>query len=342
MKPDVLRQYYIKTYEELFRVIDHRLRTASIPLPSKRRKPILVLRNILLAKLGTVYNIIISEVNRIIEALNTVNNMQDFYKEIFKLETGKKPDELLPVFRKILRNANKIYREYHDLVKNSTEKKDMIKYFRSGIGRLLSLYKRKRRVIESIKKALTELSKLPDVTGDYTVIIAGVPQVGKSTLISKLTRAKPEISPFPFTTKTVIVGHINVEPHGKITLVDTPGILDRPVNEKNPIELKAVLAIRYLADTVLYLFDVNPQSYYSFEEQVNVFKSVIKWLGEREIIPIINKVDITPEEVLKEKSEFIEREYGVKPLYISSLKGYNIDRLREILINKFMEKTLRH
>ncbi len=340
MKPEELRRYYIKTYEELYKYLDHRLRTTSPP-KIKTRKTILLLKNTLLAKLGTAYNIVMNELNNIVKVLEKVEHMHSFYKELFKLEVKEEPRNLARLFRRMMRNTSLIYREHKSMIKKAEEENEAVRSFRTGLGRLLSIYKRKRRLIEKIKYTIAELAKLPDITGDYIVIIAGMPQVGKSTLLSKLTRAKPEISPFPFTTKNVIVGHLDVEPYGKITLIDTPGILDRPIDKKNPIEIKAVLAIKHLADTVLYLFDVNPQSYYGFDEQLRVFESVIDIMKGKEIIPVINKIDITPQDLLENRVKVIMEKYGKEPLLISALKGENLDTLKNMLIERFMEKNLR-
>ncbi|MCD6195485.1 MAG: 50S ribosome-binding GTPase, partial [Staphylothermus sp.] len=153
------------------------------------------------------------------------------------------------------------------------------------------------------------------------------------------TNAKPEISPFPFTTKTIIAGHINVDPYGKIVLIDTPGLLDRPLEEKKPIEYKAVLALKHLSDIVLYMFDINPNSYYTIDQQLNVYISIKKLLGDKEIIPVVNKIDITPNNLLLERINFLEKTIGRKPLPISAEKGINLEKLRKILIDKLMEKN---
>ena len=338
MRPGKLRRYYVKTYEELYLAVDRRMRAISI-LRTRKNKQLSALRTTLLAKLSTAYNILKSEIDKLDSLIKDLSKSHSFYREIFTLETGKYPEDLSPVIKKMKRSISIIYREHRIRIKQSREKREAVIAFRSGIGRLLSVYRRRRRVIESIKYAVAELSKLPDIVDGYTVIIAGMPQVGKSTLLSKLTRAKPKISPFPFTTKTVIVGHILVEPYGRITLVDTPGILDRPIDKKNPIELKAVLAVKHLADTVLYMFDPSPQSYYSFDEQIRVYRSIVELIENKEVVPVFNKIDLTPRELLESRASLLERIYGSKPLQVSALRGDNLDRLRDLLIDKFMEKT---
>ncbi|ADI32619.1 small GTP-binding protein [Staphylothermus hellenicus DSM 12710] len=344
MKPEKLKKYYIKTYDELYNLVNNRMRTASIPPPPKIRgkDKFLQLRNALLVKLGIVYNIIDSELIKIIEALKTISLMHPFYNELFTTKTRKTPRDLIKRFTMLKHTATRIYNDAKQQIKTGLTGKEIVGAFKAGIGRLLSIYRRNNDLIAAIKDSIIELSKLPDITGDLVVIIAGMPQVGKSTLLKKLTHAKPEISPFPFTTKTIIAGHITVEPYGKITLIDTPGLLDRPLNKKNPIEYKAVLALKHLADITIYLFDIDPHSYYTFEQQLNVYRDIRELLGDKDIIIAINKIDITPKDYLEKQSIRIKEVTGKQPLLISAEKEYNLDKLKMILINKLMEKALHH
>jgi len=341
MKPEELGRYHIRSYDEIYERIKHKLETTPSPSdrPGSSRN---VARNILLTKLGSVYNVLISEYDKMIEALNKIDQLHSFYREVFRIETGKYPYEYLSMVKKLKNITRKIYGEYREKLRETREKWLLKNIFRSGVGRLLSIYRRNERKIIELKNALIELSKLPDVSGDYVVIIAGMPQVGKSTLLSKLTKAKPLISPFPFTTKTVIVGHINLEPYGKITLIDTPGILDRPVDERNVIELKAVLAIKYLADLVLCLFDASKQSYYSLDEQFNVYYSIRQLVGDEKVLPVINKIDLMNENELQEILKIFVEKTGVKPLTISAYLELGLSDLKNMLYTKFMEKTRLH
>jgi len=331
MTLEELRKLYVKSYEEFYKALNSKLKSINTPRAG--------FKHLLIAKLNAAHTTLINEVSSVIRVLEKLDSLHGFYVDLFALETGSKPRELIPVFQAMKRRATIIYRKYLELLKSSENRAELVENFRVGLARLLSVYKRRRKLISKIKTALSELAKLPDTTGDYVVVIAGMPQVGKSTLLSKLTRAKPEISPFPFTTKTVIVGHLNIEPYGKITIIDTPGLLDRPIDEKNPIELKAVLAIKHLTNLLLYIIDPNPHGYYTLDEQLRVFESVKSILGGREFLILVNKIDATPPDTLNTVIELLESKYGLKPLPISALRGDNLDYLKKILVEKFMAKT---
>ena len=75
------------------------------------------------------------------------------------------------------------------------------------------------------------LRKLPHVEDEFTVVIAGYPNVGKSSFIRLVSSATPEVASYPFTTKGIIVGH-RMTGRERMQFIDTPGVLDRPAEER--------------------------------------------------------------------------------------------------------------
>ena len=78
--------------------------------------------------------------------------------------------------------------------------------------------------------------------------------MGKSKLVTELSTAAPEIAPYPFTTKGIVIGHIE-DGWMKFQIIDTPGLLDRNFEDRNDIEKQAVLALRYLTDVMVFVID---------------------------------------------------------------------------------------
>jgi len=96
---------------------------------------------------------------------------------------------------------------------------------------------------------------LPDIRPDEpAIVIAGYPNVGKSSFVNRVTRASNQIAEYPFTTKGVQIGHFERD-HVRYQIVDTPGLLDRPEDERNDIERQAVSALEHLADVVVFVLD---------------------------------------------------------------------------------------
>jgi len=139
------------------------------------------------------------------------------------------------------------------------------------------------------------LRTFPDIEDIPTVVIAGYPNVGKSSLIRQLSTAKPEIAQYPFTTKQIYVGHIEKTVHyekKKYQIIDTPGLLDRPLSERNNIEKQAIAALRHLADLIVFIFDPSGTSGYQMNEQILMLDNIKKLFSDVPFIIVENKLDI--------------------------------------------------
>ena len=134
------------------------------------------------------------------------------------------------------------------------------------------------------------LRKLPHVEDEFTVVIAGYPNVGKSSFIRLVSSATPEVASYPFTTKGIIVGH-RMTGRERMQFIDTPGILDRPAEERNPIERQALTAVVNLADVILCIIDASEHCGYPIEEQVRLIHE-IESLTDVPVVVVANKSDL--------------------------------------------------
>ena len=91
-----------------------------------------------------------------------------------------------------------------------------------------------------------------------TILVCGYPNVGKSSFMNKVTRADVEVQPYAFTTKSIYVGHTDYK-YLRWQVLDTPGILDRPLEERNTIEMQSITAMAHLRAVVLYIVDASEQ-----------------------------------------------------------------------------------
>lgn len=323
----------IRSYEELFTYVNENLK-------KMRKYSRESFRDYMARKLDYVYQVVINELERLERALRIIEEMGDFYRELFKLYVGVEPRNIMVKVRNYVKVAREIHEEARSKFREMREGegKKASELFKKNAGRILSLYKRLSKTIVVIRQYLKEVAKMPDVKGDYVVVIAGIPQVGKSTLLSKLTRAKPEIGVYPFTTRTLVAGHLDVNSYGKIVLVDSPGILDTPIENKNLIELKALLAIKYLADHVLYVFAVYPYFYYTLKEQLHVYGSIMKILGDKPKTVILNKIDLVEPDYLNNVILEIEKYTGTTPIPVSALTGFNLELVKKHIFDAFMAK----
>lgn len=82
-----------------------------------------------------------------------------------------------------------------------------------------------------------------------------------------------EVHSYAFTTKSLYVGHTDYK-YLRWQVVDTPGVLDHPLEERNVIEMQAVTALAHLRAAILYFIDVSEQCGHSIAEQVKLYESI--------------------------------------------------------------------
>jgi nucleolar GTP-binding protein len=158
------------------------------------------------------------------------------------------------------------------------------------VARLASMVHQINKDLLFLNEVRNVLRKLPHVEDAFTIVIAGYPNVGKSSFIRQVSSAAPEIASYPFTTKGIIVGHRNIG-RERIQFVDTPGILDRPAEERNAIERQALSAMMNVADIILFILDPSEHCGYPMKVQLNLLDEV-KGMIQVPLVVVANKSDL--------------------------------------------------
>jgi len=283
-------------------------------------------RNIV--KLQTIYQYIDDKLEKIYNDIILPENK--FYKELYKLLFTdiniKKLRERIKYIRKIIKQ---VYLKYKNDIKLTKDKKLIERYRREFYGRISSILRRNWIIFKYYNIYLNRRRKIPNIKNLPTVVISGLPNVGKSTLLKNLTGSNVKIEPYPFTTKDLMIGYIKT-PYFDIQVIDTPGILDRPIEEMNEIEKKSILALNYLANLIIYIFDLTETCGYSIEEQINLLNN-IKKIFNKEIILYFSKKDFFTEKEEKILNEFIKK-YNNMNIF------YDYNKLKEFLISYIKNK----
>lgn len=201
---------------------------------------------------------------------------------------------------------------------------------KAAFGRIASVVNRIGDELDFLNYSRQMLRNVPTVDPEATTaVIAGFPNVGKSTLLRQITNAEPEVADYPFTTKGIQIGHYEKR-WQKYQIIDTPGLLDRPVQEMNQIELNAMVALEHLADLILFIFDPSQTSGFPVENQVNLYWEIKKIFSHTPVQSIFNKIDLVEdEENIKYIEEHINK--GDKPLMVSASDGSGISQIIDIL-----------
>ncbi len=190
------------------------------------------------------------------------------------------------------RQIEELGREYQPKLRK-TDPEVARKHRKQAFARIADIMNEIEDDLRAVGDARDALKNLPDIRPDEpAIVIAGYPNVGKSSFVNHVTRASNEIAEYPFTTRGVQIGHIERD-HIRYQLIDTPGLLDRPEDERNNIERQAVGAIEHLADTILFFVDPSGDCGYPLDVQLELRDSVAARFEDRDIpvLTICNKSD---------------------------------------------------
>lgn len=146
--------------------------------------------------------------------------------------------------------------------------------------------------LATLREARQALTMLPTIDPEApTVVVAGFPNVGKSSLLRELTRATPEVAEYPFTSKKISIGHLDVD-GTRVQVIDTPGLLDRPLEERNEIERRAALALEHLRPVVVFVLDPSEYCGFPLDQQTGLLRSLRAELDDARFVVVENKADL--------------------------------------------------
>ncbi|KAG5313807.1 NOG1 protein, partial [Acromyrmex insinuator] len=199
---------------------------------------------------------------------------------------------------------------------------------KAALGRMATIMKKQAANLTYLEQVRQHLGRLPSIDPyTRTIIICGFPNVGKSSFINKITRADVEVQPYAFTTKSLFVGHTDYK-YLRWQVIDTPGILDHPLEERNVIEMQAVTALAHLRAAVLYFCDLSEQCGHTLEEQVKLFESIKPLFMNKPLIIVMNKTDIIRlEELSPEKRAVLkpfENDTNIPVLEMSTITDFGV------------------
>jgi len=163
---------------------------------------------------------------------------------------------------------------------------------RAALGRMATIMKRQAQNLLYLEQVRQHLSRLPSIDPNTrTLLVCGFPNVGKSSFLNKITRADVDVQPYAFTTKSLFVGHTDYQ-YLRWQVIDTPGILDHSLEERNIIEMQSITALAHLRACILYIMDVSEQCGYSLEDQFKLFNDIKPLFANKPIMVIVNKTDV--------------------------------------------------
>ena len=161
--------------------------------------------------------------------------------------------------------------------------------------------------------------------------IVGMPNCGKSSLLSVLTGAKPKIADYPFTTINPNLGVANYDDK-EVILADIPGLIEG-AHEGIGLGDKFLRHIERCKN-ILHLIDITNDNL--LENYTKVRKELFKYsnkLTKKKEIIVFNKIDMANNEEINNKIDFFSKKVRKKIYKISALKHKGLTTIKKVLVN---------
>lgn len=252
--------------------------------------------------------------------------------------------------------------------KNAESAREVSEIMKEGEEAMYALFQElAAKPVECIIDLQKSLRTTPAVRLDTpAVVLVGAPNVGKSSIVRAISSATPEVNNYPFTTRGMTLGHVQVfwEDDGNTAaaiipevneirkgrfdsqesdevgsyaftqlcqVMDSPGLLVRPDGEKrNEMEALTLAAMQHLPTAVMYVMDLSGgagDKCSSVEDQLQLRKEVRARFPRRPWIDVVSKYDLGLVEGARESLEEILD--GTPYLELSIKDGTGVDDLRD-------------
>jgi GTP-binding protein len=166
--------------------------------------------------------------------------------------------------------------------------------------------------------------------------LIGLPNAGKSTLLSRLSRAQPEVADYPFTTKHPNLGIVSINGEGAFALADLPGLIEGAHSGIGLGHefLRHVERTRVLVHLIepLPLDGTDPlQNYEVVRRELSLHG---RGLADKPEIIVVSKAELTGSEEIRER---LQRELGREVLSISAVTGQGLARLVSAIVGRLAD-----
>ncbi|KAK9828216.1 hypothetical protein WJX74_003764 [Apatococcus lobatus] len=266
------------------------------------------------------------KLTQILDDFPKVDDIHPFYADLLNVLYDKDHFKLALGQLNMARNLiGKVAQDYVRLLKYGDSLYRCKQLKRAALGRMCTIMKKQTASLAYLEQVRQHMSRLPSIDPNTrTLLVCGYPNVGKSSFMNKITRADVDVQPYAFTTKSLFIGHMDYK-YLRWQVIDTPGILDRPLEERNTIEMQSVTALAHLRAAVLYIVDISEQCGYTIAQQAALFHSIKPLFASKPLLVVANKTDAASLEALSPEDQAILRELVVEAAKTSAGAGVVLD-----------------
>ena len=129
-------------------------------------------------------------------------------------------------------------------------------------------------------------------------------------------------------------------------VVDTPGILDHPLEDRNTIEMQAITALAHLRAAVLYFLDPSEQCGHTLDQQKHLFDSIRPLFNNKPLVVVSNKMDVVKRGEFTEEKEAIfkeiEKDIGREILEMSTVTEEGVMEVKNNACELLLQHRVEH
>lgn len=302
------------------------------------------IRDFYLRKVKYTHSTFEEKLGAILEEFPRLDDIHPFYADLMNILYDKDHYKLaLGQINTAKSLIDTVAKEYAKLIKFGDSLYRCKQLKRAALGRMATIMKRQKDSLIYLEQVRQHLSRLPCIDPNTrTLLICGFPNVGKSSFMNKVTRAEVDVQPYAFTTKSLFVGHMDYK-YLRWQVLDTPGVLDHPLEERNTIEMQSITALAHLRACILYFFDVSQTCGFTISQQVALFNSIKPLFAAKPILLVLNKIDlIRPDEMDAEDKARLQAlmDEGFEFAQSSCVTDEGIMNVRNLACEKLMAQRV--
>ena len=166
--------------------------------------------------------------------------------------------------------------------------------------------------------------------------LVGFPNAGKSTLLSVVSAAKPEIADYPFTTLVPNLGIVPYRDNKSFVMADIPGIIEGAAEGRG----LGLRFLRHIERNSILLFMVSADSAdirAEFNILLNELKQYNPELVDKQRILAVSKCDMLDEQMMEEMKSMLPED--IQTVFISSVSGLGISELKDLIWTEINKET---
>jgi len=277
----------------------------------------------------------------ILDEFPKFDDVHPFYADLMNVLYDKDHFKLAPGQMNTCRHLiATVAKDYIRLLKYADSAYRAKQLKRAALGRMCTIMRRQGSSLAYLEQVRQHLSRLPSIDPNTrTLLLTGFPNVGKSSFVNKVSRADVEVQPYAFTTKSLFVGHADYN-YLRWQIIDTPGILDHALEDRNTIEMQSITAMAHLRAAILYVMDLSEQCGHTVKEQISLFESIRPLFANKPLLVVVNKTDIIAfEDAPAEATEAFARwkKDGIDVCSMSTLTEDGVMEVRAQACDKLLE-----